>query len=106
MRGKTLKTIWLALALGTVFSAQSAITADVQNGRRIAQLRCGSCHILGLSQRREVADSPPFAVIARKFSSNQEALIFAILNPHPRMNLSISRREADDIAAYINSLAR
>jgi cytochrome c len=33
-------------------------------------------------------------------------LAFAILDPHPRMNVALSRREAEDIAAYINTLAR
>jgi hypothetical protein len=31
---------------------------------------------------------------------------FAILDPHPRMNVALMRREAEDIAAYINTLAR
>jgi len=58
------------------------------------------------SPRREVADAPPFDVIARKYQVQPEALAFAILDPHPRMNVALSRREAEDIAAYINTLAR
>jgi len=30
----------------------------------------------------------------------------AILAPHPRMNLMLSRRDAQDIAAYIATLAK
>jgi hypothetical protein len=45
-------------------------------------------------------------VIARKFQVQPETLAFAILDPHPRMNVALTRREAEDIAAYINTLAR
>jgi len=45
-------------------------------------------------------------VIARKFASSPEPLAFSILNPHPRMNVTLTRREAQDIAAYINTLAK
>jgi hypothetical protein len=45
-------------------------------------------------------------VIARKFEVQPQALAFAILDPHPRMNVALTRREAEDIAAYINTLAR
>ena len=31
-------------------------------------------------------------------------LAFAILDPHPRMNVALTRREAQDVAAYINTL--
>jgi hypothetical protein len=57
-------------------------------------------------QRREVSNAPPFDVIGRKFASRSETLAFAILNPHPRMSVTLTRPEAQDIAAYINSLAR
>ena len=33
-------------------------------------------------------------------------LAFSMLDPHPRMNVAMTRREAEDIAAYINTLAR
>ena len=57
-------------------------------------------------QRRQVADAPPFEVIARKFGLNPEMLAFSLLDPHPRMNLMLTRREAQDIAAYISTLAK
>jgi hypothetical protein len=92
--------------LGAVFVAQTAVAADADNGKRVALLRCGPCHIVEPNQSREVADSPPFESIARKFGSNPELLAFAILDPHPRMNLAFTRREVDDIAAYISTLAK
>jgi len=49
---------------------------------------------------------PPFDIIARKFASSPETLAFAIIDPHPRMSVTLTRPEAQDIAAYINTLAR
>ena len=44
--------------------------------------------------------------IAQKFGNAPELIAFAILAPHPRMNVALSRREAQDIAAYIATLAK
>ena len=33
-------------------------------------------------------------------------LAYSILEPHPRMNMTLTRGEADDIAAYIATLAK
>jgi hypothetical protein len=56
--------------------------------------------------RRELANSPPFETIARKFSNAPELIAFAILSPHPRMNLTPAQSDAQDIAAYIATLAK
>jgi len=58
------------------------------------------------NQRNEVAKSPPFDAIAENFGSNFELLYSAVRDPHPRMNMVITRREAEDIAAYISTLAK
>jgi hypothetical protein len=94
------------VVLGAIAVAQTAFAADADNGKRVALLRCTPCHIVEPNQRREVAESPPFETIARKFGSNPELLAFAILDPHPRMNLTFTRREAEDITAYISTLAK
>lgn len=85
---------------------QQAFAAEAENGRRLAQQHCSPCHIVEPGQRQEVADSPPFETIARKFGNAAELIAFAILAPHPRMNIVISRRDAQDIAAYIGSLEK
>ena len=83
-----------------------ALAADADNGKRLAESRCVTCHTVAPTSRRDVADAPPFDVIARKFEVQPETLAFAILDPHPRMNVALTRREAEEIAAYINTLAR
>src|SRR5690242_3805313 len=94
------------LALSSVIMAQSAVAGDAETGRRVALLRCAPCHIVAPHERREVADSLPFETIALKFRADPDLLVLAILTPHPRMNLVIRRREAQDLAAYIRTLAK
>jgi mono/diheme cytochrome c family protein len=94
------------LMLAAIFGTHSALAADANNGKRIARARCASCHIVVPHQREELANSPPFDVIARKYGFDAQMLAYSILNPHPRMNMTLTRGEADDIAAYIATLAR
>jgi len=85
-------------------SAQPASAADAEAGKRLALARCAACHIVAPNQRQEVATSPPFAAIARNAGFDAQALAYAILSPHPGMNVTMTRAEADDIAAYIATL--
>jgi mono/diheme cytochrome c family protein len=91
--------------LGLVLTASGARAADVESGKRLAQQRCAACHIV--SPRNDlIADAPPFLVIGRKYGFDSEALVFNLVGPHAKMNFALSRPEANDIAAYIQSLAR
>jgi hypothetical protein len=73
------------------------VAADADNGKRLAEMRCVPCHVLVANPRREVSDAPPFQAIARKFAAAPEMLAFAMLHPHPRMNVTLTRREVEDI---------
>jgi len=79
---------------------------DANEGRLLAQNHCAACHAMGADQRKDVADSPPFNLIGRKFDFNLEAIAGQIMKSHPRMNLTISRGPALDIAAYIVSIPK
>ena len=94
------------LVLIGALAAQTALAADADNGKHIAELRCSPCHIVVSHQREELANAPPFESIARKFGFNAQMLAYSILEPHPRMNMTLTRGEADDIAAYIATLAK
>ncbi len=82
------------------------LAADAEKGKQIAQSRCAPCHIVVPMQRQELSNSPPFDQIARNNDLSPEMLAYLILSPHPRMNMSLSREEADYLAAYIISLRR
>jgi mono/diheme cytochrome c family protein len=101
-----LRLPWICSLVAAIVISTAAMAADAESGRRLAEARCVTCHLVGPGQRREVGDAPPFETIARKFAVSPELLAFAILDPHPRMNVMLTRREAQDIAAYIGTLAR
>jgi hypothetical protein len=68
-------------------------------GRRVAAF--GAKRPLRV-QRVEVDHSPSFASMAQRPNFSAEKLAFFLLEPHPKMpDLSLSRKEADDLAAYI-----
>jgi cytochrome c2 len=92
--------------LASQFGEQGAAAADAKNGKRIAQMRCAPCHIVMPNQRNEIGDSPPFEDIGRLNGFNAEMLAYLILTPHPRMNLTFTREEVEDLAAYISALRR
>jgi mono/diheme cytochrome c family protein len=101
-----LRMLGLCALFATILFAPAALAADADNGKRLAEMRCVPCHAVAPTPRRVVADAPPFETIAKKFASQPEMLAFAILDPHPRMNVAPTRREVEDIAAYINTLAK
>ena len=91
---------WLPLLVSDAFAG------DADAGKRLAQLQCAPCHIVVPNQRNEVADAPPFEVIARKFAGNADLLVANLMGPHAKMNFGLARNEAVDIAEYIRSLGR
>ena len=96
--------VLLAISLAS-FPLAHTKAADAGNGERIAKDSCAVCHIVEASTaRREVADAPPFAAIARKFNFNDNMLLFELLEMHPKMNFALTRREAGDVAAYMSTL--
>ncbi|MGP0091648.1 MAG: c-type cytochrome [Xanthobacteraceae bacterium] len=99
-------SVLVATALTANLVMAQALAADADRGRQLAQQRCAGCHVVAPNQRNEVAEAPPFDTIARKLGFGGDALAFALMGPHPKMNFSPTRREADDIAAYMRTLAK
>jgi cytochrome c len=89
-----------------VLMGAPAGAADADNGRRLVQARCASCHAVFTREQRKLAEALPLEAIARKYDFNADALAFSLLDPHPRMNEPLTRREAQDLAAYVITLAR
>lgn len=82
-------------------TSEAAFAADAGHGSALAQRWCASCHAISSAQR-EIDHSPSFASIAQRPDFNAAKLAFFLLEPHPRMpDMSLSRTEADDLAAYI-----
>jgi mono/diheme cytochrome c family protein len=88
------------------FMSAVAFAGDVERGRHIAQDRCAACHIVGQGSRGIVADAPPFEVVGRKYGFDEDNLVPALVSPHAKMNFAVRGSDADDVAAYIATLAR
>ncbi|PWB58197.1 MAG: cytochrome C552 [Bradyrhizobiaceae bacterium] len=97
----------VTLALLTTLPGAAALAADAATGRQLAQRWCATCHVVAPEQARASADVPSFAEIASRPGFNADALAFFLLDPHPKMpNMSLTRNEAGDLAAYIATLRR
>jgi mono/diheme cytochrome c family protein len=94
------------LSVYLALTTHRSLAADATQGRQIAEARCAPCHIVRPHAREELANSPPFDVIAKKYGADADMIAHAILTPHTRMNLALSPAEAADLAAYIASLGR
>jgi mono/diheme cytochrome c family protein len=99
--GNGLKAIgWGLLAAATAMPP--AFAADAFNGEQLARRWCASCHVVSSDQRTVTGEAPPFATIARRPGFDTARLALFLLDPHPKMpDMSLTRFEAGDIAAYI-----
>jgi mono/diheme cytochrome c family protein len=82
-----------------------AYAADAFHGGEIAKRWCATCHIVAPDQLKGADNVPSFASVAKRPDFSAEKLTFFLLEPHPKMpNMSLSRGEAQDLAAYIAQL--
>jgi mono/diheme cytochrome c family protein len=105
--GMNQSTALRGAALGIIFAlvASPTLAADAANGKRVAMRWCATCHVVTPDQREAYADAPPFKEIANRPNFSESGLVTFLLNPHAKMpNMSLTRVEADDIAAYIRTL--
>jgi mono/diheme cytochrome c family protein len=87
--------------------APPACAADAYNGERLARRWCAACHVVASDQHQVTGEAPPFATIARQRNFDPARLALFLLDPHPKMpDMSLTRFEAGDLAAYIATLAK
>lgn len=83
-----------------------ALASDIKNGEQLARRWCATCHVVASDQSVANADVPSFVSIAERSEFNSEIIATFLLDPHPKMpSFTLSRKEADDIAEYVASLA-
>jgi mono/diheme cytochrome c family protein len=90
-----------------MLTTEVANAADAYNGGQIARRWCEPCHVVAGDQRGTTGEAPPFASIANRPGFDTGQLALFLLDPHPKMpNMSLTRIEAGDLAAYIASLKK
>jgi mono/diheme cytochrome c family protein len=95
------------LLLAATLLPRPGVAADADNGKRLAQRWCQACHVVTTGARPSTDGAPPFATIAARSDFDAAKIALFLLDPHPKMpNMSLSRIEAGDLAAYIGSLSR
>ncbi len=74
-------------------------------GEEIAKRWCAECHVVSADQEQASADAPTFRSIAERSEGTFAWLGAFLAEPHPVMpEMSLSRREIRDLAAYLASL--
>ncbi len=78
----------------------------VQRGQAFAEQRCAGCHVVGLDDR-EGASGPRFRELRRRFDALSLQRRFGEISEHGSGEMppiQITRSQADDLVAYIESL--
>ena len=81
-----------------------ARAADAQQGGVLAKRWCATCHVVAADQQRANGQAPPFSAIGKTPGLDPSKLALFLLLPHPKMpDMNLTRAEAADLAAYIES---
>jgi mono/diheme cytochrome c family protein len=73
-------------------------------GEQLARLQCAECHLLPGGARATASGIPSFQAIASEPRVTALSLNAFLQTPHDRMpNIMLTRREIDDLVAYILS---
>jgi mono/diheme cytochrome c family protein len=107
MKAADVKLKLIGCCLAVAMIAQPVLAADPRNGEQLARRWCEPCHVVAADQREVTAEAPPFASIATRPGFDAGRIATFLLDPHPKMpDMSLTRIEAADLAAYIATLAR
>lgn len=101
-------TIGLSMALcgAPALAEPPSAAGSASRGHELAQTWCGSCHQVADSDKARDA-VPSFRTIANDPAMSAENLRAFLNRPHPPMPpLELSRKQIDDLIAYIGSLRR
>lgn len=84
--------------------SHGAAAADAGQGGVLAKRWCAACHVVAADQQNAGGQAPPFSAIGKTADLDVGKLALFLLLPHPKMpDMNLSRAEAADIAAYIQS---
>jgi len=103
----SLQLVGCTLLLAATGMGYPARAADAYHGQQLAHRWCAPCNAVAFNQPEPTSEAPPFVTIAHRQDFDAERLTMFLLDPHPKMpDMSLTRFEAGDLAAYIATLAR
>ncbi len=98
-------TAWLCFGLTAISEKARAADGDVKAGAVVARTWCANCHVIAPEQKVARFEAPSFRSLANDPARTKEGLRTFLFAPHPPMpDLELSRRQIDDVIAYIESL--
>lgn len=102
MRIPVLSLPTLLLAAG--LAQAQAVPGNPLAGEQLARLQCAECHLMPGGVRATASGIPSFQAIASQPRVTALSLNAFLQTPHDRMpNIMLTRREVDDLIAYILS---
>src|SRR5262249_5691458 len=102
----TFRAALIAVALMEFMAVGVTWAQDADNGHRIAERWCSSCHAVD-KHAANPTPAPAFADIAARHPNDEKWLRAWLMTPHPSMpDLNLSRREIEDLVAYLRSVRR
>jgi mono/diheme cytochrome c family protein len=81
--------------------------ADIEAGRKLAELHCSRCHAVGDVGASLMEGAPPLRDLKLRYPIEDlaEALAEGIFTAHPQMPVfTFSAEQVDDLLAYLDSL--
>ena len=106
-------TLWVAVIVTLCAVSTSPVragggaTANVENGRILAESHCAHCHAVSRSGLSPVAAAPAFRKLGRKWPVENlaEALAEGIVVGHPAMPaFAFSPAEIDDFLGWLDAI--
>jgi mono/diheme cytochrome c family protein len=96
----------LSVALTLFGGAGATFAQNLENGRRLSERWCSECHAIG-SAPGKFKGVPSFASIATKETITSDMIASFLRLPHATMpNAPLSRKDAQDIAAFIMEMKK
>lgn len=98
--------IFVASLLAAALAATTSQAGDIAAGFKRAKEVCAKCHVVADGVGGGGTDgAPPFATIPNELKRSEAHIKAFLSRPHGRMpDFVMTRREIDDLTAYILSL--
>jgi mono/diheme cytochrome c family protein len=99
-------TLHISVALALCGGGAATFAQDVEHGQRVSERWCSECHAIQPAPGK-ASQTISFAAIAARQGITADMISSFLLMPHATMpNMSLSRKDAQDIAAFIMEMKK